>query len=256
MNCDEVQNLMDAYVDDELDLVTSLAIQSHLKTCPNCTPIYQNRLKQRAALKSDALYFRPSAQFEKRLSASLRTESRGNPPVIARSWRWAALSAASLTAVILIVFIGLNLGVVQNSTAQEILASHIRSLMADHAVDVESTDQHTVKPWFNGRLDFSPTVVDLASQGFRLIGGRLDYVDNRPVAALVYQYEKHVINLFIWPATAQAGSGTSVDTRQGYNLYNWQQGSMEYWAVSDVESSRLGTFVQLIQNQGMPTPSP
>jgi anti-sigma factor RsiW len=132
-----------------------------------------------------------------------------------------------------------------DSLAQEVVASHIRSLMVDHLSDVVSTDQHTVKPWFDGKLDFAPVVVNLADQGFPLIGGRIDYLDNRPVTALVYQRNKHIINLFIWPSTD--APETTPTTIQGYHLINWTAGNTTYWAVSDVELSELQTFAQLIQ---------
>ena len=132
--------------------------------------------------------------------------------------------------------------------AREVLAGHVRSLMADHLSDVASSDRHTVKPWFNGKLDFSPPVEDLAQQGFPLVGGRLDYLNNRPVAALVYHRQKHFINLFIWPSTS-SDSEVKKETRQGYHLFHWTRSGMTYWAVSDVEESQLQEFVGLVQNR-------
>ena len=130
-------------------------------------------------------------------------------------------------------------------------------MMVDHLADVASSDQHTVKPWFNGKLDFSPTVVDLAAQGYALDGGRLDYLDNRPVAALVYRHPPHVVNVFIWPSgddTAIAATKPEILTRQGYHLFHWTQSGMAYWAISDLNLAEMQTFVQLLQAQTAATP--
>ncbi|MBA3356983.1 MAG: anti-sigma factor [Pyrinomonadaceae bacterium] len=120
--------------------------------------------------------------------------------------------------------------------------------MANHLTDVPSSDQHTVKPWFDGKLDFAPPVTDLTAQGFPLVGGRLDYISNRPVAALVYQRRQHFINLFIWLSTNDSESGNKIMTRQGYNLIRWNQSGMTYWAVSDLNLNELQEFAQAVQN--------
>jgi anti-sigma factor RsiW len=137
------------------------------------------------------------------------------------------------------------------------VGSHIRSLMADHLIDIASSDQHTVKPWFDGRLDLAPAVIDLKAEGFPLVGGRLDYIERQPVAAIVYQRGKHLINLFAWPmGGGETGAGHgSRDVRamtiRGYNLLTWTQGDLTYWAVSDVNPKDLATLQRLIvQNTG------
>jgi anti-sigma factor RsiW len=128
--------------------------------------------------------------------------------------------------------------------------------MASHLTDVASTDQHTVKPWFNGKLPFSPSVTDLAAQGFPLVGGRLEYVGNQPVAALVYQRRKHFINLFVWASTRSGSAGEKFATQRGYNVLHWSQSGMEYWAVSDVNEKDLRDFVQLVRGALPPPSSP
>jgi anti-sigma factor RsiW len=136
----------------------------------------------------------------------------------------------------------------QDRLMEELVSSHVRSLQVDHLSDVVSSDQHTVKPWFNGKLDFSPPVIDLASQEFPLVGGRLDYLDERTVAVLIYRHKLHPINLYIWPGTGRNVAPQGQD-RQGYHLIHWTAGGMNYWAVSDLAASELEFFVNTLRSQ-------
>jgi len=165
------------------------------------------------------------------------------------SYRWAGAIAAAAVPMIIVLVGGLRRtgSSTDDLIGNEIVASHVRSLMANHLADVISTNQHTVKPWFDGRIDFAPTVVDCAAQGFPLAGGRLDYIYDHPVAALVYRYHLHVINLFTWPIAHAADTQLRLATQEGYNSVHWTESGMEYWAVSDVAPPELERFAQLVR---------
>src|SRR5216683_2033409 len=225
-------SLVHGYVDGELDLTNALALERHLSQCAACARRYENVRTLSSVLKNGAPYFEASPALQRRVRRALRqsSESRGLGGLMPRfSWGWVA--AAASAAILMVVLAGdllprFTAGTIDTRISQEVIASHVRSLMADHLTDVLSSDQHTVKPWFNGKLDFSPPVKDLTNEGFPLVGGRLDYVGNRAVAALVYQRQKHFINLFIWPTTEGPGIAEKTVTRQGYNLLHWTQSGM------------------------------
>ena len=162
-------------------------------------------------------------------------------------WLGAAALLAAIAVAALVVLRLVPAGGADNRIAEEVLSSHVRSLLASHLTDVASSDQHTVKPWFDGKLDFAPPVVDLASDGFPLVGGRLDYLDNRRVAALVYQRRRHLINLFVWPGGAEMAPRDVI--QQGYQLVAWSHAGMTFWAVSDVSADDLRAFVRLYQQR-------
>ena len=251
MNCHDVQNFIDGYIDGELDLVRNLEIEQHLQECSTCAQIYKNRQALQAVMQADALYQKAPAHLQKRIQSSLRRANRPRPVLRITPFRLLNIAAVLLVAFATawILINSLSASSVNESLVQGVLSSHIRSLMVSHLVDVTSTDQHTVKPWFDGKLDYSPPVVDLAQQGFPLVGGRLDYLDDRSVAALVYKRRSHFINLFIWPSTSTfaADDKVTVVTRQGYHLITWTKSGMTYWAVSDLEESELQEFVHLVQ---------
>ena len=248
MTCQETGLLIHALADGELDLVKSIEIETHLQECQSCARAQEEIRRLRSFMKDASLSFTPTANFEKRLRSALRRE-RKEKPMTQPWWRW-SMAAASLVVVVLVfaVVVILNRPFSDALIAQEVVSSHVRSLMAQHLTDVPSSDQHTVKPWFDGKLDFSPPVKDLGEQGFVLNGGRLDYIDNRPVAALVYQRRQHLINVFVWPANSNSKSTAQASVRQGYNLIRWTNSGMDWWAVSDLNLAELQQFVQLLQN--------
>jgi anti-sigma factor RsiW len=225
--------LLHAYFDGELDLVRSLEFEEHLKTCPACASDLGEQQALRQALRSPDLYEAAPESLRVRVRPAAPTVIRRRPIL-----EWLAVAAA----IVLVVFLGLKISPRNDLLAQEVVASHIRSLQPGHLYDVESTDQHTVKPWFDGRLDFAPPVRDLADQGFPLVGGRLDYLNNRNVAALVYHRQKHLINVFVWPEAVQFPHDQTI---QGYNLIFWKHDGMSLCAVSDLNMTELRQFTQL-----------
>ena len=249
MTCQETGLLIHAFADGELDLTKSLEMEAHLQGCKSCAQAQEELRRLSFSMKDSSLRFTPSASFEKRLRAAVRSEVR-EKPVTQSWWRW-SMATASIAVIVLAawaVVVIINRPASDALVAQEVVSSHVRSLMAQHLTDVPSSDQHTVKPWFDGKLDFSPPVKDLGAQGFELKGGRLDYIDNRPVAALVYQRRQHLINVFVWPAKSSSKSTTQASVSQGYNLIRWTNSGMECWAISDPNLAELQQFVQMLQN--------
>jgi anti-sigma factor RsiW len=242
MNCEETKTMIAAYGDGELDAPHSLAVESHLRTCANCAAVQKRQEALKSSLQSNAVQFKMPAGLRKTIVTELRQTVRPEPqPPFWMAWRFPI--AVGLAAVLL--FFLLNVPTNYSSSYQlveEITSAHARSLMANHLMDVASTDQHTVKPWLDAKLDFAPPVKDFATNGFPLIGGRLDYLQNHSAAALVYKRGGHFINLFIWPVTTADDSPRPAITRRGYHLIHWTNSGMMFWAVSDLNEKELMQF--------------
>ena len=232
---------IDAYLDGELAAVDARELEAHLPQCADCRRFRDNRLALRSAIATGIPKFQAPAALRDRVRGVAAGRARFS---VRNVWRPLAL-AASLAVVALGSWTLALQRAAGAALADDVLASHIRSLMPGHLTDVLSSDQHTVKPWFNGRLDFSPPVDDFAGRGYPLLGGRLDYVDGRAVAVLVYGRRQHVINVFLWPAARGPAGGPSTRTRQGYHELHRTTEDYTYWVVSDLGLAELEDFALL-----------
>jgi anti-sigma factor RsiW len=258
MNCEESLTYLAAYLDDELDVAKSLDVQKHLTKCADCRQLEDEQVVLRSALRDPELSFKPPAEFAKRIEAAVRgaarNEARSERPSWFERFRFGTFPWVPATAAVAIIaMIGVLLFMNRMRTSHEqliadaVLAGHIRSLQANHLVDVPSSDRHTVKPWFQGKLDFSPPVPDLSELGWNLIGGRLDYVDSRPVAALIYQRRMHDINVFLWPNHGLADDSIRQEDAQGYQILHWNGAETTYWVVSDLNNAELLQFARALR---------
>jgi anti-sigma factor RsiW len=243
--CDKIL-LVQAEFDGELTAAEAAALAVHRETCPICGAAAAELARTRELLQAPGVYRPASDDLRARVLASLGA-ARPAPPRPAKSWvaGWRlggagfGLGAVSAAALAFLIVAPRGQGL-----TDQIVASHIRALQPGHLEDVVSTDQHTVKPWFDGRLDFAPPVKDLAGDGFPLKGGRLDYLDGRPVAALVYQRDKHLIDLYVWPDSSTQTAFAATAAQSGYNVVHWSADGMTLWAVSDVEAGQLADFAR------------
>lgn len=250
MNCETAKPYLHSYADGELDLVNHLKVEEHLADCFNCDLYFKDLNSLKNSLTEDQdLYFRAPKELRRSILSSLREVGIESKPRTIWNWRWTPVFAALAIAFITLATV---FSLIRPSTnnddlaANEMVSAHVRSMMLDHLMDVPSTDQHTVKPWFEGKLDFSPPVVDLGPQGFTLVGGRLDYVGGRPIAAIVYKRRQHVVNLFVYPESGAVAGETIV--KQGFNIVRWNKSGMAFWAVSDLNSTELQQFADLLKN--------
>jgi len=251
MKCEEAKPLLDSFADGELDLVSHVQVESHLDECLACDHAIRDREVLKEALAIDSFYFRAPAELRSQIRRSVSEPQAESFLGRLFNWRWMPALAAAAVLLVVLFSVVMLLRPAANSDdllASEIVSNHVRSLMDKHLMDVPSTDQHTVKPWFEGKLDFSPPVVDLGPQGFTLVGGRLDYAAGRPVAAIVYQRRLHIINLFVFPNQDPSTSGNKLLARQGFSIVHWSRSGMTFWAVSDINAAELQEFATDLQN--------
>ncbi|KWW36236.1 anti-sigma factor family protein [Cupriavidus metallidurans] len=259
MDCNDARNLLQACADGEAGAADSVRLERHLEDCESCVDSLRNLQALRAATRHGAAYHRAPADLRARILASLPApaepgfaDSGAGEPAGWRSWfTWSPAANAAL-ATITAAAVGLSLFQFNQQpsegdlTANAIVASHVRGLISNRAIDVVSSDQHTVKPWFNGRIDYAPDVRDLGAAGFPLVGGRLDYVDGQRVAVIVYRRNQHPIDVFVIPGNNSGSLGER--ERQGYQIETWSAHGMRYWAVTDASAGDLRAFVQAWRN--------
>ena len=240
MTCNDAADALDPYVDGELAPDEAAAFEQHVETCAAC----RDRLEQRRALRR-AIRRVPYRAAPERLRAAVATAPRGRSIRPLLAWAATLLLGVSLGAAGAVLARRGEAGTASEVLTEAVVDAHVRALMGDHLLDVPSSDQHTVKPWFVGKIDFAPPVTDLSAEGFPLAGGRLDYVAGRPAAALVYRRRQHTIDLFVWPDAA--GGPDETATLRGFNLRRWSRGGMSFRAVSDLGAADLDAFVRALQ---------
>lgn len=246
MTCQQASQLIGAYADGELETSAVRELEKHIHDCSACELQWRNLQSLKKTLKQDALYFTAPTELRRRIKSELPSPGRAVSLRPGWNWNWftTALGGAFAVCLALLLLVIQSRPSAEQQLAQEIVSSHVRSLMTGHATEVASSDQHTVKPWFNGKVDFSPPVKDLTAEGFPLTGGRLDYVGRRSVAALVFQRNKHIIDLFVWPVQESDSKPGAAKPRQGYNLIHWSQEGMAFWTVSDLNEKELREFAR------------
>jgi mycothiol system anti-sigma-R factor len=251
VSCELPRTMIHGYLDGELDAVRAAEFERHLEQCPECVTALESQESLRSSLQRAELYEKAPAELRQKVLSSLRPAA-GPIPFVAPRRRAAVAQWLAIAAVLLLLlysgwrlFPGLGQKNNQTALAAQIVDAHLRSLEPGHLTDVISTDQHTVKPWFDGKLDFAPPVQDFAADGFPLTGGRLDVVGGRTVAALVYGRRKHFVNVFIWPSN-NPDAPPSSGAQQGYHWITWQKNGMAYWAVSDTAAADLDELQRLL----------
>jgi anti-sigma factor RsiW len=257
VTCEHTRLYLHAYVDDELGAADAVHFEQHLSHCAECQQAHRQSLALRSALRRADLYYQSAPMLSARVQAAVRNSARprrGSERMrsFLSGWQWIAAAACVPVLIAVAVFWTARRAqpVRQDVLARAVVDSHIRSLQANHLVDVPSSDRHTVKPWFQGKLDFSPPVPDLSARGWVLEGGRLDYVEGKPVAAIVYERRKHQINVFVWRAEDRREQPIQKQSVQGYQILFWSKSGMTYWITSDLNPAELTELAQLLWQGG------
>jgi anti-sigma factor RsiW len=242
--------LLHAFIDDELDAASAIELRTQI----DASPVLRQELARLSALQSSvqtlATRFNAPPALARRLFAVRPAAQPERIKTGIPSW-WRTLAVGATAAAMALLAWNLSFRFVDRANTpallEEVVSAHIRSLMVDHLTDLTSAERHSVKPWLSNRLDFAPSVNDFTSEGFLLLGGRLDYVGGKPVAAIVYRHRQHLINVFVWPSAESNDSPIRTSNHRGYNSTNFNSGGMSYWTVSDLNSADLRKLTTLLQ---------
>ncbi len=251
MRCDRAASLLPRMLDRELPWIAAFRLRRHVAACASCAAQFEEQQSMQAALRAQLTVYRAPAALAGRITAALPMEVP--PPVVRPVWRIPTFSLAGTglagalagAAFVLLLAGGNNPGV---SVTEAVVDHHVASMMADHLTDVQTSNQHVVKPWLSQRVDVSPPATDFAADGFPLVGGRMDYIDGHAAAAVVYRHDRHIINLFVWASPGIADEQVRATSEQGFHVMRWRAGGLTYFAVSDVEPSLLAKFVRLVKS--------
>lgn len=251
MDCVRESELLSGYLDNELDAIRVEEIEAHLRDCVACRKQLEQALRLQSLVKERAPRYGAPAHLRSKILASVRA---AQPSSRVRGWipvGWFQFGGA-LAAAVLLSSVITYYSILPSNTdriVDEVVATHVRSLITNHLTDVASSDQHTVKPWFNGKLDFAPPVMDLEAQGFPLVGGRIDYVNGRPIAALLYRHRQHWVSVFIWPDQPAMISAPHSFSKRGYNITRWNADGLIFSVVSDIAAKEQGDLVALLRGE-------
>jgi anti-sigma factor RsiW len=244
MTCAETQILLHALLDGELDAGHARDVEAHIAACLGCASQLRQYRALHHAMSTADLGFTAPPSLRKRIEAALPSGNTAPAPsrrTLLRGFAMGSIVSAAAAATVMFAIVRTDQ---DQRMFSEVISAHLRSLQAEHLTDVETSDQHTVKPWFNGKLDVAPPVVDLTAQGFTLLGGRLDYINGAGVAAIVYRRRRHVINLFVAPGAGAEDRGAQIEPVQGFNIRRWTEQGLNFWAVSDINAEELQEFGQ------------
>jgi anti-sigma factor RsiW len=250
MNCEQSQQLIHAYLDQELDAANAIAVEQHLQTCSACQRDYTQLVLLGESLRDTLPYHSTPEQLRASILAGF--EHVEPTPVVPKPVRYVTTLALAAAFSFCLVIVGLLFyrdHQRESMLIDEVLAGHVRALNTQRLTEIDSSDTQKLKPWFTSKLNYSPKVYNLAAQGFALLGGRLDYLQQRHVASMAYRYNEHIIDLYTWPSPDVADAAQELHSKNGYKLLYWCQDSMNYWVVSDLDSDELRKFATLLQQK-------